>query len=71
MGGFTFARGLILIVIASCMLTVSTANKIVVGGSEGWKFNVSYTDWALKHGPFYSHDTLGELTCFKLYDNRI
>ncbi|XP_059435301.1 blue copper protein 1b-like [Corylus avellana] len=61
MGGLTFARGLILIVTASCMLAVSTADKnhkIIVGGSEGWKFNFSYTSWAEKNGPFYADDTL-------------
>ncbi|GMN37556.1 hypothetical protein TIFTF001_006914 [Ficus carica] len=32
--------------------------KIIVGGSENWRFNFSYTDWAFKHGPFYVNDTL-------------
>jgi hypothetical protein len=45
-------------------------NKVIIGGSEGWRFNFSYTNWAFKHGPFYLNDTLGELTCFKLYINR-
>ncbi|XP_059435991.1 uncharacterized protein LOC132168925 [Corylus avellana] len=70
MGGFTFAQSLILIVAAS-ILAACTANKesprpkythspnkIIVGGSEGWHFNFSYTDWALKNGPFYLNDTL-------------
>ncbi|XP_059435317.1 blue copper protein 1b-like [Corylus avellana] len=87
MGGFTFAHGLVLIVAASCMLAVSTANKdwkfgfnnhwpphkggshhpkyrqaapnkVIVGGSEGWRFNFSYTNWAFNNGPFYLNDTL-------------
>lgn len=36
--------------------------KIIVGGSEQWRFNFTYTDWALKNGPFFINDTLGELT---------
>jgi hypothetical protein len=76
MGGFTFAQGLILIVTAS-MFAPSMANKdwphkggshhpnkIIVGGSEGWRFNFSYTDWAIKNGPVYLNDTLGEFTIF-------
>jgi hypothetical protein len=76
MGGFTFAQYFILIVNVS-MLAVCMANKesphpkytqashkIIVGGSEGWRFNFSYTNWALKNGPFYLNDTLGEfITC--------
>ncbi|XP_059435971.1 blue copper protein 1b-like [Corylus avellana] len=75
MGGFSFARCLILIVAAStlavCMANkdwqsgsyqypkyTQAPNKIIVGGSEGWHFNFSYTDWALKNGPFYLNDTL-------------
>nr|WAU86944.1 birch protein [Betula platyphylla] len=33
-------------------------NKIIVGGSEGWRFNFSYTAWARKNVPFYVNDTL-------------
>ncbi|GMN37558.1 hypothetical protein TIFTF001_006915 [Ficus carica] len=33
-------------------------NKIIVGGSEKWHFGFNYTDWALKHGPFYINDVL-------------
>ena len=36
-------------------------NKIVVGGSENWRFNYSYMNWAYQHGPFYQNDILGEL----------
>ena len=35
-------------------------NKIVVGGSEHWRFNFSYMNWAFQHGPFYQNDILGE-----------
>jgi hypothetical protein len=89
MGGFTFAQGLLILIVTASMLAVSTANKgwqfgfnnnwpyngrhhhpkyrqapnkIIVGGSEGWRFNFSYTNWALKNGPFYLNDTLGEFT---------
>ena len=37
-------------------------NKINVGGSENWRFNFSYTEWAFQNGPFYFNDTLGELS---------
>ncbi|KAE8008978.1 hypothetical protein FH972_005436 [Carpinus fangiana] len=37
-------------------------NKVIVGGSEGWHFNFSYTNWAFKNGSFYLNDTLGELS---------
>ncbi|XWS62708.1 hypothetical protein CRYUN_Cryun06bG0034300 [Craigia yunnanensis] len=33
-------------------------NKINVGGSENWRFNFSYTEWAFQNGPFYFNDTL-------------
>lgn len=39
-------------------------NKIVVGGSENWHFGFNYTEWALKNGPFYIKDTLGEYPVF-------
>ncbi|KAF5448697.1 hypothetical protein F2P56_029204 [Juglans regia] len=39
--------------------------KIIVGGSEQWRFNLTYTDWALTNGPFFINDTL----VFK-YDSR-
>ncbi|KAG2705470.1 hypothetical protein I3760_05G055000 [Carya illinoinensis] len=39
--------------------------KIIVGGSEQWRFNFTYTEWALTNGPFYINDTL----VFK-YDSR-
>ena len=81
MGGFTIAQCLILIVVTST-LTVCTTNiesphpkytktshKIIVGGSEGWHFNFSYTDWAVKNGPFYLSDTLGELMSFQFCQN--
>ncbi|KAI3448091.1 hypothetical protein Pfo_004756 [Paulownia fortunei] len=34
------------------------SNRIVVGGSENWRFGFNYTDWAIKNGPFYLNDTL-------------
>lgn len=34
--------------------------KIMVGGSENWRFGFDYNNWALKNGPFYINDTLGE-----------
>ncbi|XP_021286968.1 uncharacterized protein LOC110418540 [Herrania umbratica] len=32
--------------------------KIIVGGSQNWRFGVNYTDWSLKNAPFYFKDTL-------------
>jgi hypothetical protein len=95
MGGFTFAQCLILIVVASTLAFCTankefrrpkythTPNKIIVGGSEGWRFNFTYIDWVRKNGPFYVNDTLGEfitcppiiyimrnIRCMYLYDDR-
>ena len=39
-------------------------NKISVGGSENWRFGFNYSEWALKNGPFYLNDILGELPAF-------
>ncbi|KAI3451787.1 hypothetical protein Pfo_008452 [Paulownia fortunei] len=61
--GFNYARAIFLLVIAST-LAASLADTVVVGGSEGWRFGYNYTDWALKHGPFYINDTL-ELILYK------
>ena len=48
----------------------NSPRKILVGGSANWTFGFDYTNWALKHGPFYVNDTLGELKSyvFFLYD---
>ncbi|XP_022853657.1 uncharacterized protein LOC111375099 [Olea europaea var. sylvestris] len=35
-----------------------TSKRIIVGGSENWRFGFNYTDWAIKNGPFYLNDTL-------------
>ena len=45
-----------------------TSNRIIVGDSYHWNFGFNYTNWAIKHGPFYLNDTLGELTlnCYLL-----
>jgi hypothetical protein len=74
MGGFTFAHVSLILIVAASTLAVCSANKyaphpkysqgpnkIIVGGSEGWRFDFSYTNWARKNGPFYVNDTLGEL----------
>ncbi|KAI3460260.1 hypothetical protein Pfo_016923 [Paulownia fortunei] len=54
---FNYARAIFLLLTA-CMLGGSLAETVVVGGSEGWRFGYNYTDWALRHGPFYINDTL-------------
>ncbi|KAK4429058.1 hypothetical protein Salat_1205800 [Sesamum alatum] len=54
---FNYVSAIFLVVIAS-MVAAGLAETIVVGGSEGWRFGYNYTDWALKHGPFYINDTL-------------
>ncbi|XP_062177473.1 blue copper protein 1a-like [Alnus glutinosa] len=71
MGGFTFAHVSLILIVAASTLAVCSANKyaphpkysqgpnkIIVGGSEGWRFDFSYTNWARKNGPFYVNDTL-------------
>lgn len=39
--------------------TQQAPRKIIVGGSQHWHFGYNYTDWAIKNGPFYLNDTLG------------
>ncbi|KAG6624736.1 hypothetical protein CIPAW_16G048500 [Carya illinoinensis] len=56
---FTFgAQGLIMLAIAVSFFVVGEARTIIVGGSEGWRPGVNYTDWALKTSPFYLNDKL-------------
>ena len=33
--------------------------KVIVGGSDYWRFGTNYANWARKNGPFYVGDTLG------------
>ncbi|XP_057965286.1 uncharacterized protein LOC131155856 [Malania oleifera] len=35
-----------------------TPKTFIVGGSAKWTYGVNYTDWAIKHSPFYQNDTL-------------
>ncbi|KAF3964108.1 hypothetical protein ACB098_07G106900 [Castanea mollissima] len=35
-----------------------TSNRIIVGDSYHWNYGFNYTEWAIKHGPFYLNDTL-------------
>jgi len=37
-----------------------------MGDSYHWNFSFNYTDWAIKHGPFYLNYTLGEVNYFVL-----
>ncbi|KAG6672223.1 hypothetical protein I3842_16G046700 [Carya illinoinensis] len=56
---FTFgAQGFILLAFVASFWVVSEARTIVVGGSEGWRAGINYTDWALKTSPFYLNDKL-------------
>ncbi|TXG64377.1 hypothetical protein EZV62_011371 [Acer yangbiense] len=70
MAGFgVFDRSMILIVVAASMLvTVSVANrnwynrrygnKIIVGGSDHWRYGFNYSVWAFQNNPFYVNDVL-------------
>ena len=76
--GFTIAQGLMLVLLIASTMAVSTASpfgnsnkkqtseKIIVGGSYHWNYGFDYTKWAVKHGPFYLNDTLGELNYFAI-----
>ncbi|XP_011083801.1 uncharacterized protein LOC105166225 [Sesamum indicum] len=55
--GFNYFSAIFLLVIAT-VVAAGLAETVVVGGSEGWRYGYNYTDWALKHGPFYINDTL-------------
>ena len=37
-----------------------------MGDSYHWNYGFNYTEWAIKHGPFYLNDTLGELNYFAI-----
>ncbi|KAK7819293.1 cucumber peeling cupredoxin [Quercus suber] len=68
--GFTIAQGLMLVLLIASTMAISTArpfgnshntqtsNKIIVGDSYHWNYGFNYTEWAIKHGPFYLNDTL-------------
>ncbi|KAK9988292.1 hypothetical protein SO802_028531 [Lithocarpus litseifolius] len=68
--GFTIAQGLMLVLLIDSTMAVSTArpfgnskntqtsNRIIVGDSYHWNYGFNYTEWAIKHGPFYLNDTL-------------
>ncbi|KAK9988288.1 hypothetical protein SO802_028527 [Lithocarpus litseifolius] len=68
--GFTIAQGLMLVLLIASTMAVSTAwpfgnsnntktsNRIIVGGSNDWKYGFDYTKWAIEYGPFYLNDTL-------------
>ena len=34
-------------------------NKIIVGGSDNWRFGLNYSVWAFQNAPFYVNDVLG------------
>lgn len=36
------------------------SKRIIVGGSDNWRFGFNYTDWSIKNGPFFLNDTLGK-----------
>ncbi|KAF5739431.1 early nodulin-55-2-like [Tripterygium wilfordii] len=46
------------------LLTVSLVasngqgRTFIVGGSQGWRSGVNYTDWAIRNSPFYINDKL-------------
>ncbi|CDP07616.1 unnamed protein product [Coffea canephora] len=55
----SFGKGLLILLLTLvATLAISQAETVVVGGSEGWRYGCNYTDWALKHGPFFLNDTL-------------
>lgn len=39
--------------------TQAASKRIVVGGSENWRFGFNYTNWAITNAPFFLNDTLG------------
>ncbi|CAA2983954.1 uncharacterized protein LOC111394557 [Olea europaea var. sylvestris] len=35
-----------------------STKRIIVGGSENWRFGFNYTDWAIRNSPFFLNDKL-------------
>ena len=76
--GFTIAQGLVIVFLIASTMAGSTARpcgnsnntqtpkSIVVGDSHHWTYGFTYSKWAIKHGPFYLNDTLGELNYFAI-----
>ena len=76
--GFTIAQGLVIVFLIASTMAGSTARpcgnsnntqtskRIVVGDSHHWTYGFNYSKWAIKHGPFYLNDTLGELNYFAI-----
>ena len=76
--GFTIAQGLMIVFLIASTMAGSTARpcgnsnntqtskRIVVGDSHHWTYGFNYSKWAIKHGPFYLNDTLGELNYFAI-----
>ena len=60
-GGFNYSRWHHGPVYRHPNATTQGPDKINVGGSENWHFGFNYTDWSIKHGPFYLNDVLGEV----------
>lgn len=52
-------KGFLPLLLAATLLAVGQARTLVVGGSEGWRFGVNYTGWAIQNAPFYINDKLG------------
>ncbi|XP_038718512.1 uncharacterized protein LOC120011464 isoform X2 [Tripterygium wilfordii] len=55
------------------LLTVSLVasngqgRTFIVGGSQGWRSGVNYTDWAIRNSPFYINDKLGDKSLLLSY----
>ena len=76
--GFTITQGLMLVLLIASTMAVSiarpfensintpTPKKFIVGDSYHWNYGFNYNKWAIKHGPFYLNDTLGELNYFAI-----
>lgn len=49
-------------------------NKIIVGGSDHWRFGFNYSVWAFQNAPIYVNDILGQFMnhiSFLLFFNKI
>eukprot|EP00261_Vitis_vinifera_P030119 XP_010664937.2 PREDICTED: uncharacterized protein LOC104882605 [Vitis vinifera] len=56
--GTSFAAPGFILLLTACMVAVSEADTIVVGGSEHWHYGFNYTYWSIQHGPFFINDKL-------------
>ncbi|KAF5740711.1 putative Lamin-like protein [Tripterygium wilfordii] len=60
--GLSSKAMLVFVLLAASLAAINgngEGRTIVVGGSQGWRSSVNYTDWTIRNSPFYINDRLG------------